>query len=196
MTTERRPAPERSTPTVAPERPVATRDPVVEAPAGHLRWGPIVAGALTAFGTFLLLSMLAVAAGLGVVGPQTDADTATVLVAGIITLLAFALGGFVASWTAGLADWGRGFLSGFLVWTLWIVAVLVAAAFGVGQFFGAFGDMLGNIRAPDLDADEILDIIQTGAFQTFLALALTALAAALGGVLGAHDSVRDRVGRY
>src|ERR687896_2233904 len=159
--------------------------------AWQLRWGPIWAGLLTALGLFTLLTLLAVAVGLQAT-PGADEDPGVVggIVTGIIALVAFFVGGFVAAWAADLSHPGRSLLNGFLVWALWLVLLLLIAAFGAGQIFGIAGDLFGPVRvdAPEVDVRTLRD----GAWSSLLALALTAAAAALGGVVGAREEVRSR----
>src|SRR6478672_10589422 len=75
----------------------------------QLKWGPIWAGVVAAFGIFLLLSMLAIALGLqaapGVSGQ--DLGIGASIVTSVIILVAFFIGGFISSWSANLSDPGR-----------------------------------------------------------------------------------------
>ncbi|HEY7589477.1 MAG TPA: hypothetical protein VH723_00650 [Candidatus Limnocylindrales bacterium] len=172
------------------EREVAVAAPMGDTVGRALRWGPIVAGLLTSLGTFILLTLLAVGIGLDAAADNADnAGIAATIVGSVIALLSFFLGGFVAAWSDGAIDGRRGALDGFMVWALWLVVVLVAGAIGAGAALGEFGSMFG-----DLGADP--STIQSGALQTFLALALAAAAAALGGVVGTRDEVRTRFGTY
>lgn len=180
--------------------PVGVVEPVsaaTDGDRGQLRWGPIWAGLLTALGLFILLSMLAIAIGLQAT-PGGEVSSGTQLVAGIVTsaiaLVAFFVGGFIASWSANLTHPGRSALNGFLVWALWLVLVLLLAAFGAGQVFGAALDLFGpiSVTPPDVDSDELVRTLRDGAWQTLLAFALSAAAATLGGVVGAREEVRSR----
>jgi hypothetical protein len=163
-----------------------------------LRWGPIWGGFMTAVGIFFLLTLLAAALGLQATpGATADEDLGiiAVIVTSAIALVSFFIGGFVSSWSAGLSDPGRSLLNGFLVWALWLVVVVALAAFGLGSFIGASGDLFRQIAidVPAVDGDELIQMLRSSSWQTFLALALTAAAAALGGVVGAHDEVRSWV---
>ena len=186
-------------PTVATPPAVATVATITGGPTDDLRslrWGPIWAGLLTAIGAFFLMTLLAIALGLqaapGVPPDEEGAGFVAVLVTSGIALISFFIGGFVSSWSAGLMDQGRSLLNGFLVWALWLVGVIVLAALGLGSFVGAVGDVFGQValETPDIERQELLDLLRSGSWQTFLALALTAAAAALGGVVGARDEVR------
>jgi hypothetical protein len=161
----------------------------------QFRWGPIWAGLLTAIGIFVLLTLLAVALGLQA-APGTeeleDMGFVAVLVTSVIALVAFFVGGFIATWTSGVSDAGRSLVNGFLVWALWLVALAVISAFGIGTIAGAMGQLFGEIAAPsaEVEVEELVDMLRTSSWQSFLALALTALAAALGGVVGAREDLR------
>jgi hypothetical protein len=148
-----------------------------------VRWGPIWAGLLTSFGVFLLLTLLAVGIGIQQLSGQ-DADLAATVTASIIGLVSLVAGGFVASWSAVQSDGARGLLYGFLVWALWIFLIVLLGTFGLGQLLGTFGGLLTNLQG-DVSQQEIIDAVQTGSLQSFLALALTATAAMLGGAIGA-----------
>jgi hypothetical protein len=179
---------------------------VAPADLQQLRWGPIWAGLLTAIGIFFLLTLAAVTIGLqaapGMEPTDDQTGFAAVLVTSVIGLVSFFIGGFVASWSAGLADQGRSLLNGFLVWALWLVVVIVLALLGLGSFVGAAGDVFGQLNlnqaAADLDQaaaqapdpDELLTLVRDGAWQTLLVLLLTAGASALGGVVGARPELR------
>ncbi len=166
----------------------------------QLKWGPIWAGLLTAMGLFILMTLAAIAIGLQA-APGLEGDVAMVagIVTGLITLIAFFIGGFISSWSANLSDNGRSLLNGFLVWALFLVLLMVLTAFGVGSIFGAATDLLRDvaINAPDIGVtpEEALRGARESAWSSLLALALTAAAAALGGVVGSHEAVRGRFGR-
>jgi len=164
--------------------------PTVEAGARALRWGPIVAGLLTALGVFILLSLLAVGLGLGTAQGE-DETIVTTIVGSLIALVSFFLGGFIAAWSDSAIDNRRGALDGFLVWALWLLVILLAGALGVGALFGSdVGGLFPTTDTPDLNQ------VKTGALNSFLALSLTAASAALGGVVGTRDRIRTRLGAF
>ncbi len=179
--------------------PVVERRPAIDAaPADlqQLKWGPIWAGMLLALGVFFLLSLAAIAAGLQAAPGAEEEDLGMVaaIVTSAIALVSFFLGGFVSAWSAGLADPGRALLNGFLVWSLWLAIVILLAALGFGAIVGAMGDLFGEVAVsgPDVEPAELVDILRASAWQTLLALGLTAAAAALGGVVGARPELRGR----
>jgi hypothetical protein len=181
--------------------PMAAPEAASPADVQQLRWGPIWAGLLTAIGVFFLLTLVAVTLGLqaapGADPAEEDVGFVAVLATSAIALVSFFIGGFVSSWSAGLADQGRSLLNGFLVWALWLVAVIVLALLGLGSFVGAAGEVFGQVAvdpaaidAPAVEGDELVSLVREGAWQTLLVLLLTAGAAALGGVVGARPELR------
>jgi hypothetical protein len=56
------------------------------------------------------------------------------------------------------------------------------------------GDLFGDVAVagPDVDPAELVDILRSSAWQTLLALGLTAAAATLGGAVGAREELRGR----
>ena len=169
----------------------------VIAPRDRVRWGPIVAGLLTALGTFLLLSTLATAIGLADVNVRREGDEAARnigIATAIIGLLSFLLGGYVAAQTAAVRGRANGLLNGFLVWALSLPLILLLAAMGLGALLGDAGDLFGQYRQagspqPNVDPNQARDAIRNSAIGAFIALALPAAAAALGGWLGARDDL-------
>jgi hypothetical protein len=165
----------------------------------QVRWGPIVAGLVTALAAYILLSLLALGLGLtalqageGVTGGITqDLPWISTVVAGVIGLVAFFLGGWIASSTAAPAGKQAGALNGFLVWALGITFILVMGAFGLGQVFGAAGAFLGDLQNLTLDIEitpqQATEAARDSALIGFAALALPAFAATLGGWFGAQD---------
>jgi hypothetical protein len=177
------------------------RDSVVQqaafvAPRDRVRWGPVFAGLVTALSVFLLLSLLALGLGLAAVqSADGDQNTGTVgaVVAAVIGLAAFVLGGFVAARTSAVVGRGPGALNGFLVWALGVVLILTLGALGLSQLFGAAGDIFGQLQASGVGADDVnvdpnqaADAVRNSALGGFVSMALPAIAAAVGGILGAR----------
>ena len=175
------------------------QETAVIAPRDRVRWGPIFAGLVTALSLFLLLSLLALGLGLTAADAATSQSqtnaigTAGAVIAAVIGLAAFVLGGFVAARTSAVVGRGPGAMNGFLVWALGIVLILALGAMGVGSLFGAAGDIFGQIQASGVDASDVnvdpqvaQEAVRNSALAGALSLALPALAAVLGGVLGAR----------
>lgn len=192
------PPTEREEPAARRDYPPPAQDRVVERPEvislamdrDGVRWGPVWAGLLTALSLFVLFSLLAAAVGLATFDPGAEGQAVRVQTGGIvgaaIALLSFLLGGMVAGRTAATPGRGGGALNGFLVWALGLVLILAFAAFGLGQLFGAAGDLFGQFRQVGVGTLEAgqLEQIQAGALGAFLGVLLMAVAATLGGLLG------------
>ena len=168
-----------------------------------VRWGPVWAGLITAITTFLLLQLLVI--GLGLVGVGPD-NTGSAWVPAIVGLIAFFTGGAVAGMTSAIRGAGTGLLNGFLVWALGTVLILLFSALGLGQVFGALGNVVGQLgvlqqvqqggipqSAPSLDPAQVAQAVRTGAIAAFFGLLVSALASMLGGLLGGRGS--DPIGR-
>jgi hypothetical protein len=176
----------------APLYPAST--PVV-GPRDAVRWGPIWAGLLVAISGFLLLSLLALVIGIetvssGAVAGQ-DATQLGEYVAALLAVLAFLIGGFVTGRTSAIRGRASGLLNGFLVWALGIVLIAVLSAIGLGQMFGALGNLFAQLRSltgtiGGQDPQEVAAALRSSALIAFLSTAIPALAASIGGWLGAR----------
>lgn len=163
-------------------------------PRDSARWGPIWAGLITALTTFLLLQLLAFGTGLLSVNLDPSAANQTsAWISAIIGLIAFFTGGSVAGMTSSVRGTATGLLNGFLVWALGTALILVLSALGLGQFFGALGNVLSqfsllqgglNVPGANIDPQQILSAVRSAALGAFFSLLLAALASALGGWLG------------
>ena len=168
----------------------------------RVSWAGIWGGLLTALGLFVLLSVLATAVGITTVN-QTDANPAQVsriagLATAVLALASFFVGGFIAGLGGGVVGRDAGGINGFLVWALALVVMLVLAAMGLGQLFGAIGAGFDAYRqfqgAVQIDPQAVAEGLQASAWITFISLGLAATAATLGGALGAvgDDTEKDR----
>lgn len=160
------------------------------------RWGPVWAGLIAALSTFLLLQLLALGIGLVDITPGAAAGGWVPVIIGFI---AFFVGGLVAGATSAVRGAGTGLLNGFLVWGLSTVSILVLSALGLGQTFGALGNVVAqlNLLQADvglqgIDAAQIAQTIRTGSLVAFFAALLGALAAMSGGLLGGVGRATDR----
>lgn len=172
--------------------------------SGRVRWGAVWAGLLTALATLIVLAALGAALGLSVWDPIGRAEGFGWFAAiwgAISFLLAFLLGGWMASRSAvGLGDYS-GVLNGAMVWALGISLVFVFTYMG-GTILGtAFTGTayLDTAAGAQQAGDRITTAGETGlgerttfaAWWAFLWLILGLGAAALGGYMGAGDH-RDR----
>ena len=171
------------------------QDDDVAASQGSIHWGSIWAGVPLALTTFLLLELLAIGSGLLTVA-GSGAATA---VSPIIGLVAFFIGGYVAGLTSGGAGGGTtgvryagsGVLQGLLVWALGTILILVVSLLGLGQFFGALGEVVNQLTTalnPNIERRLAAEAVGDPALVAFYGLLLSGLAAALGGWLGKVSS--------
>lgn len=170
-----------------------------------VRWGPIWAGLITALTTFLLLQLFAIGIGLVDVGPGSEGGGGWV--PALIGLIAFFVGGLIAGLTSAIRGPGSGLLNGFMVWALGTVLILLLSVLGLGQLFGALGNVAGQVgpgtlegaaesaqgAAPNVSPQEAESALRTGAIGAFFGLLFSALASMLGGVIGGRGP--DPIGR-
>lgn len=156
-------------------------------------WGSIWAGALTAFALFVLLSVVALAAGLELAPVGTTAEprfgtAISSIITGLFVVLAFFAGGFMASWTADLDDPEAAIAHGFVVWAVFVVLLLVVVAFG-----GGVGS-IGNVFNPEFGGTgEEFEAVAWGAVFSFV---LAVAASILGALAATRDEVRSRWSLY
>jgi hypothetical protein len=158
-----------------------------------ISWSSITAGVLSAFGLFVLLSVLGVAAGLEVADDGTSkfrlgAQIASVIT-GLFVVLAFLVGGFIAAWTADVDEPESAVLHGFLVWALFVVLLLALIAAGVGAGIGADSRIFSGAFTPDpTDVNAVSDAGWAAVFGLILAVG----GSILGAVLAARPEIRTR----
>jgi hypothetical protein len=196
----------------------APRETTTEIPEAYnlgrdrVRFGPIVAGLLTALTTLLLLGLLGVAIGLtavnaGDAAARGDAGAGTgafSAIWGALTgLVAFGLGGYVAGRTAAVFDRRWGALNGALVFMLGVPLTLWLAGQGLGFATGALGSFVGALNVDPgqlqgaagqaqgaaaqvrpVDVAQAAEGARNAAWGTLLGAALALGASALGGWLG------------
>ncbi len=142
------------------------------------------------------------AIGLGLIGISPGDGGGGGWVSAIVGLVAFFAGGLVAGMSSAVRGEATGLLNGFLVWALGTVLILLLSALGLGQIFGALGNVVGQVgvlqnlqsaNLPDVDPAQIAQAVRRGAIGAFFGLLLSALASMLGGFLGSRRS--DSIGR-
>jgi hypothetical protein len=177
--------------TVAVRRDVvdddATLAPVDVARSDLLSWSSIIAGVLSAFGLFVLLSAVALAAGLEADQPRLGRELGLIL-SGLFGVLAFLAGGFIAAWTADVDEPESAIMHGFLTWALFVVLLMAMIASGLGTAVGSVGNVFsGAFEAPDPDT------VRDAAWSSVFALVVAVASSILGALLAANDSVRSRM---
>jgi hypothetical protein len=165
---------------------------------GGFNFGAAFFGWSVAIGIAALLTALLSAAGTAIglteVG-ETDTEAspeALSLVGAVLILVVLAISYFAGGYVAGRMSRFDGGRQGFGVWALAVVmAVLLAIA---GAIAGSEYNLFGELDLPRIPIDE--GTLATGALITLLVvLALTAIAAILGGRVGERYHRRvDRAG--
>jgi hypothetical protein len=154
-----------------------------------ISWSSIVAGVVTAFGLFVLFGAVSVAAGLESVDtPYKYGAAVGSIIAGLLGVLAFVAGGFVAVWTAHVDEPESAIMHGFLVWGLFVVVLVLMIALGAGAALGSSAGVL----SPSVD-QLTPDQIQTAGWGTVFGLAIAVAATVLGALLATRDEVRRRM---
>jgi hypothetical protein len=180
-----------------PRRPVVDRERQ-RRQYGGFNFGAAFFGWLVAIGIAALLTALLSAAGAAinlteVSETDTEVSPEALSVGGaVLILVVLAISYFAGGYVAGRMSRFDGGRQGFGVWALAVVvAVLLAIA---GAIFGSEYNLFGELDLPRIPIDE--GTVATGAVITLLlVLALTALAAILGGKVGERYHRRvDRAG--
>jgi hypothetical protein len=144
-----------------------------------IRWGAVFGGVVVGLGTLILLASLwfAIAFGSGV----TEIGNNLEWYIGISAIVAMFIGGLVAGWLSGIRGFGPGFFNGVSVWGISLIASLLI---GVPGVIGAGAAGGGTPTFGIFDEQALL--AQGDAFwASFISLLVGALAAAIGGVIGA-----------
>jgi hypothetical protein len=121
----------------------------------RVRWGPIVAGFLTALTSLLVLNLLGLAIGLTAVnagtaaaqgGPPPDLGRNSAIWGALSGIISFLLGGYVAARTAAVFDRGWGALNGALVFLLGVPITFWLAGQGLGTVLGTLGSLVPSLN--------------------------------------------------
>jgi hypothetical protein len=110
-------------------------------PVGRISWGAVIAGAIIALATQIVLTLIGIAIGLATLNPATgDSPTGSALGAGagiwlvISSLISLFLGGFIAARLAGKVN---GWLHGLTTWGTLTLLMLLLLTTAAGQLIGA-----------------------------------------------------------
>lgn len=171
--------------------------------ADKVRWGPVWAGLMTALTSYLVIQMFCYWIGLltihaGAGGVYTGGP-ANVWVTAIVGLIAFFLGGWLATSSAAPRSVGSGMLNGFMVWALGVVAILAFAAFGIGLVFGTAGEAFGQFFTIGIGHGALnsgmanlvsgVGITRDASGWGLLFLILSAITAVIGGSVGSRTPI-------
>jgi hypothetical protein len=119
-----------------------------------VRWGPIIAGVVTALAVLLFLTVIGIALGLSALGRDDDPGTwgtAAGIWGGLTLLVAFFVGGWMAGRTAVAPLESNGLLNGFvtgaatLLLLLWLATTAITGALG---FFATTISSVAGAAAP------------------------------------------------
>ena len=157
----------------------------------QVRWGPVWAGLLVALATFVLLTLAAFMFGLLTPGGGDDVGVGESIVAGVLGLVAFFVGGLTAAATAMWSGVRSGLLHGTVVWALGVVSFLLLTVLGAGALLGPVADVLSQTTslanvdpAAGVDVSSAVDTARETAGYALMSLGLAWVAAALGGLVG------------
>lgn len=153
-----------------------------------VQWGPVWGGLIATFAVFMLLETLAT--GIGLV--TTNNGGLSAWITGIVALIAFFVGGWVAQVTSVVRGPRAGVLNGMMVWALGVVLAIGLSLFGLSALFGAIGNVIGqffaaghtigNVSTPSASA--VASGTQAAGWGAFFTLLVTAIVAAIGGWVG------------
>jgi hypothetical protein len=154
-----------------------------------ISWSSIVAGTLVAFGLFVLFGAIGAAAGLEADDPKFGREVGLILT-GLFGVLSFAVGGFVAAWTADVDEPDTAIMHGFLVWALFVVLAAAMVALGAGS---ALGSLAGGLGTPDVDLTP--EQVTNAGWTTVFALAIAVASTILGALLATREEILGRFAR-
>ncbi|HEY2224513.1 hypothetical protein [Actinomycetospora sp.] len=168
----------------------------------RVHWGPVWAGVLVALPVFLVLQLLFFALSIIDLGVNAEGQSTTAsIVSAVLALIAFFVGGLMAGSTAASRDSDEGLLHGVLTWAVGIVAILGLALLGAGALLGNLStaaSQVGGLQqqagqaAGQVDPTLALQAAHQGAGWAALALGLTVVAAAAGGLTGQKIGAVER----
>jgi hypothetical protein len=178
--------------TVAPGEQIAPARSLVQ-------WGPILAGFFSATAIFLVLTALGIAIGASVLEPRAGGIAIgpwPAVWAAITIIVAFLVGGWVASRSTLFGSRYSHLMDGFVVGAAGLTMIVWGSTIGLADLFGAIGQDVSRIMASaGATSPQAFDLVRQGGFITFVWFLLPLLAATLGGYLGQFQRV-DIVRRH
>lgn len=150
--------------------PILVGENVVPA-RNRVQWGPILAGVITALVSFLLLTILGFALGASVLDPANTAGEigAWAGVWGAISaVVAFVVGGWIASRSAAVDGSFAGLINGLMVGATGLLLIIWLSASGLGNLFGTIGSTVSSVVnvaasvAPAAQDAANVDVEETG----------------------------------
>lgn len=158
----------------------------------RVTWGTIWGGTIIIVALFLLMETFTVWVGWVSLnsGSGGIAGTGSEWITWIVAMIAFFLGGLVATSMSSVRGSGATGINGLLVWGLTTALMVGAAMLGAGLVFGAVGATVSRILIlqPGTTAGGNMAAFASGAqtagFWAFITLITTAIAAIIGGWVG------------
>lgn len=129
---------------------------------GHVSWGAIFAGFVSALSIIFLLNLLGIGIGFASINPLEESNPLEGLSWGTIiwwvlsNLIALFVGGMIAGRLAGHTDKMDGALHGALAWGLYTILSLYLITTAVGNVFGGLTSTAGSLFGGD-EAKVIVD---------------------------------------
>jgi hypothetical protein len=124
-------------------------------------------------------------------GPGGIAGTGREWITWIVAVIAFLVGGVIATLTSPVRGLVASAINGFLVWALTTSLMLAASLAGAGLLFGAVGGTIARVlllqpghTLGSTNLSAFASGAQTAGFWAFITLITTAAAAIIGGWLG------------
>jgi len=153
------------------------------------RWGPIFGGLVATIATAAVLSVLGAALGLSTTGAAAadGLTTAGAIWGGIVLLVSFFVGGYVAARTSAPGGMLFAVVNSSLVWAASLVFGILLAAIGLGSIVGLLGVSVPNLFAPATGAATAPAIGTMWA--AFIGMIVALVAAVVGGLVGMHRDV-------
>jgi hypothetical protein len=179
-------------------------DLTVVAPTDRVRWGPIVAGLFTTITSALLFTLLALALGAAAVDATSSVrgfGIGSALVAGLIWLVSFGLGGYVASRTMAVPGRSNGVFNGLMVAMVGIPLLLYALSSVFGSLLGTAGSVAGTVtqaagaaagQAADTPSAQAAASAAAASASGAASAAAAAAASAVANVQGNAAEIGDR----
>lgn len=176
----------------------------VVTPRDRIRWGPIIAGMLSALTVFIALSVLGAAVGAttlyanGTASANTNHyGVAAGIWSAVSALIAFFIGGFVAAKTAAVGGGGNGWINGVMVFVASLPLIIWLTSQGAGSLFGALGNNIYDLRnlvtntySDQAARDAAVSNARNGLWWTLVAILIGLIASGLGGLVG-HRGERE-----
>ncbi|MGH2615290.1 MAG: hypothetical protein ACRDJC_08630 [Thermomicrobiales bacterium] len=128
----------------------------------RIRWGPIIAGVVTAFAVLLFLTVVGIALGLSALGGDPNATpqgwgTAAGIWGGLTLLIAFFVGGWLASRAAAPPLEHNGVLNGFITGAATLLLILWLATTAITGALGFFAGTISTIAGAAPATIEAID---------------------------------------